>query len=129
VDRTELDDDEIRLTVPARPEFARVARVASGGLAARLGFGYEEIEEIRLALGEAWAVLLGSDPADGSVELRFRVLPKALSVELTASVTGQPAPPTVPPATEPVEVLRCVTDELDVDLDRRWLRMEKHQRR
>jgi serine/threonine-protein kinase RsbW len=128
VDRSALDADEIRLTVPAEPAYARVARVAGGGLAARLGFSYDEVEEIRLAVGEAWALVLGSEPADGRVEVRFRVGTEGLSVELTASVSGMPQPSTVEPAADPVEVLRRITDDLDLDLDRRWLRLEKLQR-
>jgi serine/threonine-protein kinase RsbW len=128
VDRSALDADEIRLTVPAQPAYARVARVAGGGLAARLGFSYDEVEEIRLAVGEAWALVLGSEPADGTVEVRFRVGEESLSVELTASVSGAPAPSPVEPAADPIDVLRLLTDSLDVDIDRRWLRLEKRQR-
>ena len=31
-------DDEVRLAVPARPEFVGLARVTAAGLASRLGF-------------------------------------------------------------------------------------------
>jgi anti-sigma regulatory factor (Ser/Thr protein kinase) len=128
VDRTALEDDEIRLHVPAQPEFARVARVAAGGLAARLGFTYDEVEELRLAIGEAWALVLGSEQADGTVELRFRVGLHSLAVEFTASVSGPPTPAAVAPAADPVDVLQRITDGLQVDTDRRWLRFDKVQR-
>jgi serine/threonine-protein kinase RsbW len=128
VDRTALEHDEIRLDLPAQPEFARVARVAGGGLAARLGFSYDEVEEVRLAIGEAWAIVLGSEQEDGRVEVRFGVGLESMSVELIASVPGPRERPDVSPAADPVDVLRRITDELDLDAGRRRLRFEKTQR-
>ena len=128
MDRTALEHDEIRLTLPAQPEYARVARVAGGGLAARLGFSYDEVEEMRLAIGEAWALVLGSEQEDGSVELRFGVGVDSVSVELTASVDRPREVPAVAPAADPVDVLRRITDELQVGDDRRHLRFAKTQR-
>jgi serine/threonine-protein kinase RsbW len=125
VDPSPLDTDEIRLTVPAEPAYARVARVAGAGLAARLGYSYDEVEEVRLAVGEAWALVLGAEPADGTVELRFRVGQRSLTVELTASVSGPLAPSPVPPAADPADVLRLITDAVDIDISRRRLRFEK----
>ena len=50
--------EEVRLTVPATPEFLRLARVTVAGLGGRLGFSYDEIEDLRLAIDE---LCFGSD--------------------------------------------------------------------
>lgn len=55
------DGDSIRLTVPATPDAVRITRAGAMGLATRAGFSYQEVEEVRLAVGEAAALLTGDD--------------------------------------------------------------------
>jgi hypothetical protein len=54
-------DDHVRLSLPARHEYARIARIGVAALALRMGFTYREIEDLRLAVDEALIFLLGSD--------------------------------------------------------------------
>ena len=82
MDTGALSGDEITLTVPAEAGYARIGRVCVGALAARIGFTYGGIEELRLAICEAWALLLGSEPHPGVVELQFSVRSDALTVDL-----------------------------------------------
>lgn len=73
--------DEVRLVVPARPEFLRLARVTAAGLANRLGFSYDEVEDLRLAVDELCLALAGPMGKRGTVELRYEVSDGFLSVE------------------------------------------------
>lgn len=73
--------DEVRLAVPATPEFLRLARVTASGLASRLGFSYDEVEDLRLAIDELCFILIGSKGRAGNVELRYAMVPGALEVE------------------------------------------------
>ena len=73
--------DEVRLAVPATPEFLRLARVTATGLASRLGFTFDEVEDLRLAIDELCYALIGSKGRVGFVELRYVVLGEALEVE------------------------------------------------
>jgi hypothetical protein len=73
--------DEVRLAVPATPEFLRLARVTATGLASRLGFTFDEVEDLRLAIDELCYSLIGSKGRSGTVELRYVVLAQALEVE------------------------------------------------
>ncbi|MEO7836062.1 MAG: hypothetical protein ABIS21_00290 [Acidimicrobiales bacterium] len=79
--------DEVRLEVPATPEFLRLARVTASGLASRLGFSYDEVEDLRLAIDELCFILIGSRGREGSVELRYAMVPDALEVEGVGSFT------------------------------------------
>ncbi|HUR22870.1 MAG TPA: ATP-binding protein [Acidimicrobiales bacterium] len=80
--------DEVRLAVPATPEFLRLARVTASGLASRLGFSYDEVEDLRLAIDELCFILIGNRGRAGSVELRYAMVPNALEVEGVGDFTG-----------------------------------------
>lgn len=45
--------DYIELRVPAKPQYVSVIRLAISGLAIRIGFTYDEIEDLKIATGEA----------------------------------------------------------------------------
>lgn len=47
------DGKVIELTLPAEVEFVGVARLMISGVANRLGFSYDEIEDLKLAVAEA----------------------------------------------------------------------------
>ncbi len=83
MDAGRLIGDEITMTIPAAPAFVGVARVSAGALAARLGFSYQAVEEVRRAVDDAWAELLGGDDRDATVKVTLGVLPDGLTVDLT----------------------------------------------
>jgi serine/threonine-protein kinase RsbW len=83
-------EDEIRLAVPAAPAFARLARLTVAGLATRIGFTYDEVEDLRIAVGEACSLLVGSGAHPGAIELVFRVRPSSLDITVTGSDAGDP---------------------------------------
>jgi hypothetical protein len=72
--------DEVRLTVPATAEFLRLARVTATGLASRLGFTYDQVEDLRLAIDELCFALIGSKGKVGIVSLRYAVAEEGLEV-------------------------------------------------
>ncbi len=63
--------DNVRLDVAASPEFLHLARVTGSGLASRLGFTYEDVDDLRLAIDELCFALIGSRGRQGTVELRY----------------------------------------------------------
>jgi hypothetical protein len=73
--------DEVRLVVPARPEFLRLARVTAAGLAGRLGFSYDDIEDLRLAIDELCFGLTGPTGRHGTVELVYSMEDGMLAVD------------------------------------------------
>jgi serine/threonine-protein kinase RsbW len=50
--------DEISIKLPAKPEFMSVARLTTAGLANRLGFSIDEIEDLKVAVSEAGNYLI-----------------------------------------------------------------------
>jgi serine/threonine-protein kinase RsbW len=86
--------DAIRLTIPARLPFVRLPRVAIAGLATRSGFSYDEVEDLRLAVGEVCQVLLDGADRNGTLTIDFTVSRGSMRVEVAieAVADGQHVP-------------------------------------
>ena len=80
--------DEVKLTLPSTPEFLRLARVTASGLASRMGFTVDEVEDLRLAIDELCFALTGNPPPDGTVELMYRLKGTGLEVEGVGHFNG-----------------------------------------
>jgi serine/threonine-protein kinase RsbW len=114
--------DEIVLTLPAAPEFVRIARLTSAGLATRIGMGYDEVEDLRIAVGEACSLLIGPGTRPGTLTLTFAIGAGTVGVDIVGALDG--APPAADPDTElSDQILDAVVDEHRVDLaaDRVWI--------
>ncbi len=86
------DGDRVQLTFPARGDLVVLARLVSSAISARSGFDIEELEDLRLAVGELCLVALqGSDPADGELRVDFVCSRAALDISCTLVGAG-PAP-------------------------------------
>lgn len=66
-----MSEDHVRLSIPARHEYARIARIGVAALALRLGFTYREIEDLRLAVDETLIFLLGIDRPGERVTIHY----------------------------------------------------------
>lgn len=45
--------DYIEMRIPAKPEYVGVVRLTSSGIAGRMGFSYDDIEDLKIAISEA----------------------------------------------------------------------------
>lgn len=78
--------DEVRLRVPAHPEFLRLARVTAAALASRLGFTFDEVDDLRLAIDELCHGLIGSTGRpNATVELVYAMAADGLTVKGSVS--------------------------------------------
>ena len=78
-----LDGDVVELTVPAESAYLAVVRTATAGLAARLSYSLDEIEDLRIAVDEACAILLPMAAAGADVTCKFGVTPTALAIDVS----------------------------------------------
>ncbi|MEJ7584921.1 MAG: ATP-binding protein [Acidimicrobiales bacterium] len=106
-------EDEIRLSLPAEPEFARLARLAVGGLASRVGFDYDEVEDLRIAVSEACSLLIGPAPSRATVTLVFRLGADGMEID----VTGGHRPTPVGTDALSGQILEAVVDRHEVRAD------------
>jgi serine/threonine-protein kinase RsbW len=128
------DDDIVLLAVPASGAYLGVLRTATAGLAARLQFTLDEIEDLRIAVDEACAMLLAvaSDtPVLGdTVELscRFTVTEDALTVETTVPI-GSPDERLPGGESFAWQVLSALADEVSANVDGRQASIRLTKRR
>lgn len=75
--------DFIEMKVPAKADYVGVARLSTSGIANRMGFPYEDIEDLKIAISEAItnAVTHAYEKADqGEITLGFGVYEDRLEV-------------------------------------------------
>jgi serine/threonine-protein kinase RsbW len=74
--------------MPASPDLLRVARLTAAGLANRVGFNVDEVEDVKIALDELCFSLLGDGAGTGTLDLRFELEPGALVIEGAGPADG-----------------------------------------
>ena len=88
---TDPNEPFIELRIPPEPTFVRVARLAAGDMAGRVGFSVDEIDDLRLAVDELCAILIG---AGGHViELRMQARERTLIIEGSTPDAGSAIAP------------------------------------
>ncbi len=83
---------DVELRLPADSAYVSVLRTTTAGLAARLDFPIDDIEDLRIAVGEACAMVLGEAERDTDLVCLFYQSPGKLTVSVTGTVDGAIAP-------------------------------------
>ncbi|CAB4641203.1 unannotated protein [freshwater metagenome] len=81
----------IDLAVPATPEYVGLIRSAAAHIAAHADLTIDAIDDLRLAVDEAFAVLIAHKPESGVVTIKFQIHSERLDIELTGPA-GSPPP-------------------------------------
>ena len=81
----------IDLAVPATPEYVGLIRSAAAYIAAHADLTIDAIDDLRLAVDEAFAVLIAHKPDSGVVTIKFQIHSERLDIELTGPA-GSPPP-------------------------------------
>jgi serine/threonine-protein kinase RsbW len=87
------DGDRVVLSFPARGDLVVLARLVASAISTRVGFDIEELEDLRLAVGELCLLALqGSDARHGDLRLEFTVSAASLDIgcTLVGAVPGSP---------------------------------------
>jgi len=118
-------DAVIRLSIPAQLRFLRIARLTAAGVAGDLGFGLQDVEDLRVAVDEMCAALIEDADPDTDFEIAYRITDGALEIDGTCPHVG------VVPELHAVarELLAMTADEftLDADADGRRFHLVKRR--
>ena len=108
-------EDQIRLLIPATPEFVRLARLTAASLASRLGFTFDEVEDLRIAVDELCHCVMGSRGLDAVISLTCSIDEEGLTIEGTlGALDGGEVVATGPGMTElSRRILDAVVDDYD----------------
>ena len=103
---------DVHLVVPASPEYLRLVRLTAAGLASRMGFTFDEVEDLRIAVDELCFLLVGDDEDDmnRTMELRYSSGDGSISIE---GYTRLPGPPPEPNDLSE-QILSALVDEHEV---------------
>jgi anti-sigma regulatory factor (Ser/Thr protein kinase) len=127
------EGDRVLLTFPARGDLIVLARLVSSAVSARAGFDIEELEDLRLAVGELCLLTLqGSDAQHGNLCLEMAV--RGDAIEVTSTHEGAAAGESTDPEAEESarlseQILDALVDEHGRErhdgLVRAWLRKRR----
>ncbi len=83
---------DVELRMPADGAYVSVLRTTTAGLAARLDFTIDDIEDLRIAVGEASAMVLPEADAGSDVTCTFQLSPGELTVGVSVACSGEIEP-------------------------------------
>jgi serine/threonine-protein kinase RsbW len=83
---------DVELRLPADNAYASVLRTTTAGLAARLDFPIDDIEDLRIAVGEASAMVLPEARPGSDLTCRFYLQPGELTVEIGVEIDRDVTP-------------------------------------
>ena len=84
--------DQVVVTLPAASAYLSVLRTATAGLASRLDFTLDDIEDLRIAVDEACALLLADAAAGSELRCAFELADGYIKIDVTVEVIGGSLP-------------------------------------
>ena len=84
------DDNKVSITIPSSSEYVGVVRLAISGIATRMNFTVEEIEDIKIAISEACtnAVQHAYPNKTGHIDIKSTIDDDKLTIEVSDQGVG-----------------------------------------
>jgi hypothetical protein len=128
--------DHVELSLPARPDLLFLVRMTAAAVASRADFGYDQIEDLRLAIDELALTVSGDEATAGRLQLLFKWTEDAVEVVGIYEPDEQERPRRDLGVAEPANelsarILDALVDEHGADVvggcPRAWLRMRRRR--
>lgn len=79
--------ETISIKIPASPEYLQVVRLVAAGLASRLSFTLEDIEDLKIAVDELSAYITGAHGRSGTLAVSFTLHGDRIQIRGTGEYT------------------------------------------
>ena len=109
-DTRQVDEGSVTLTVPGRAEYLRLVRLAAADAGTRAELSIEDVEDLRIAVDELTYALMGDDPGDDRLTLRYSASPGLVEIEGSFPAPGRP----VDVSELSKSIISAVVDEHDI---------------
>jgi serine/threonine-protein kinase RsbW len=126
---TDQSADVVLLAVPASGAWLGVLRTATASLASRLQFTLDEIEDLRIAVDEACAILLALASLDAVLSCRFVVTADALTVDATVPTDNSASVRLPSGESFAWQVLSALTDDVSAKAEDNLVSIQLTKRR
>ena len=90
-----MKSPDVELRLPADGAYVAILRTATAGLAARIDFTLDDIEDLRIAVGEACAMVLPEAELGSDLVCSYFLSPGRLTVEVAVTATRDSGTSTV----------------------------------
>jgi serine/threonine-protein kinase RsbW len=80
--------DTVSIRIPALPAYVQVVRLVAAGLASRLRFTLDDIEDLKIGVDELASYVIGTQGRAGTLEIRFALLEDGLEVHGEGHLTS-----------------------------------------
>lgn len=113
--------EHIRISLPGKPEYVSIARLTASVIANQMGFDIDDVEDIKVAVGEACnnAVLHGKSQEE-VFEVQFEVQSSRMVIEVSDNGSGfdmdeyqAPAPGELKENGLGIFIMKTLMDEVD----------------
>ena len=105
---------EVVLTVPAQTAYVRLVRSATAAVSAQADFPIDTMDDLTIAVDEAFAIVIDEAPPEGEVTVTFTVSGNTVRIDVSADTTsGHP----VAHNTFAWTVLTALVDEVHTEVD------------
>ena len=113
----------VRLEIPNSAQYVTVARKAVEGIGSRMSLTEEQVQDLKLVVGEACTNAVKFSPCNSPVVyINYRVSPDTLEIEIrnsgdgfcTQNVPNMPPIESLPEGGMGIYVIRQIMDEVDI---------------
>ena len=108
-------EEHVELALPVRPELWVLARMSASAIASRLDFGFDAVEDLRLAIDELCNSCAAGAAADSRLRLVYRWDDDTIHVACEVSPIGPASPVAADTLELSARILDALVDEHGID--------------